>query len=261
MFHWHHSDYFVIRRQGEGSGDSLFVTTAAMAWSVASSVTVDSAIATAKPTFIIANMPTNERVTAPIRDELRRVIALYCMDIIFKKDSMKVAAMRTMMFDLFHGNASKDIISHVQLLCTADDVFADLFEERHDNAVNRQNQKDGVPPKQLKTIYARVEQPYILGRHITVDLLSTVSFNSSTLASGRMLLNAAKETLKTIKKACAELKQLVNEDGTPKKSGETVEDVVNQLLDIMFHALKGKKQLVEEDDGTEENSDVEGALQ
>ena len=131
-----------------------------MAWSVASSVTVDSAIATAKPTFIIANMPTNERVTAPIRDELRRVIALYCMDIIFKKDSMKVAAMRTMMFDLFHGNASKDIISHVQLLCTADDVFADLFEERHDNAVNRQNQKDGVPPKQLKTIYARVEQPY-----------------------------------------------------------------------------------------------------
>ena len=188
MFHWHHSDYFVIRRQGEGSGDSLFVTTAAMAWSVASSVTVDSAIATAKPTFIIANMPTNERVTAPIRDELRRVIALYCMDIIFKKDSMKVAAMRTMMFDLFHGNASKDIISHVKLLCTANDVFADLFEERHDNAVNRQNQKDGVPPKQLKTIYARVEQPYILGRHITVDLLSTVSFNSSTLASGRMLL-------------------------------------------------------------------------
>ena len=58
-----------------------------------------------------------------------------------------------------------------------------------------------------------------------------------------MLLTQAKETLRTIRKACAELKELVNEDGSPKRSGETVEDVLNELLDTMFHALKGKKLL------------------
>ena len=214
-----------------------------MGGSVASSVTLDSAIDVGRSIVLFSNMPTVDRIPAAIRDELRRVVSLYCMDVIYRRDPMKVAQMRNLMFDLYHGNQSKGVISHVNMLCCADDIFSDLFEDRHDNVVNRRCQDEGIPPKQLKTLYSRVEKPLILGKHITVEALSTVSFKSPTLASGRMLLSNAQETLKTIKKACAELKQLVNDDGTPKKSGETIEDVINELLDIMYHSLKGKKQL------------------
>ena len=74
-----------------------------MAGSVASSITVDSAIAIGKPICVICNMPpVVDRLSANLHDELRRVVALYCMDMIYRKDPMKVAAMRTLMFDLFH---------------------------------------------------------------------------------------------------------------------------------------------------------------
>ena len=74
--------------------------------------------------------PTNaDRIPAAIRDELRRAVALYCMDVIYRKDPMKVNQMRTTMFDMYHGNSKKNIISHVDMLCRAEDVFSDLFED------------------------------------------------------------------------------------------------------------------------------------
>ena len=167
-----------------------------------SSVTLDSSIDVDR-IFIFSNMPpSTDRITAALRDELRRVVALYCMDVIYRKDPMKVNAMRTLMFDLFHGNSSKNIISHVDLLCRGDDIFSDLFEDRQDNVVNRRCQDEAIPPKQLKPLYSRAEKPYVLGKHITVEAISNASFNRPTLVSGRTLLSNAQDTLRTIKKAC-----------------------------------------------------------
>ena len=187
-----------------------------MAYSVSSSITSESIV---DGSIIFDNMPTNERLPAAIRDELRRAVALYCMDIVFQKGSMKVANQRGLMFDLYHGNDGKNVISHVKMLCNGGELFDDLFEERVENVVGRNNSVTST--KQLKSLYSRSDKLFYLGKHITVETMSTVSFNSKLLASGRMLLSQAKETLKTIKKACAELKQLVNEDGSPKNSGET----------------------------------------
>ena len=70
-----------------------------MAGSEVSSITSESLI----DRVIIINMPPpTTRLPASIRDELRRAVALYCMDIIYKKDAMKVSAMRSLMFDLYH---------------------------------------------------------------------------------------------------------------------------------------------------------------
>lgn len=236
-----------------------------MAYSVASSITSEGLIDS--PKTLLINMPSTERLPASIRDELRRAVALYCMDIVYRKDSMKVAQMRSLMFDLYHGNDTKDIISHVKLLCNGEGVFADLFEERIETVVSKHTQTS-VSTLHLKQLFSRSEKHFYVGRHITVETMQTVSFNSKTLATGRMLLSQAKDTLKTIKKACAELKQLVNEDGTPKKSGETTEDVVNQLLEIMFHSLKGKRMVEDEvaspsknkNDGGEDASDVDSSI-
>ena len=95
-----------------------------MACSVSSSLSSQSPDAKIQ----IDNMPTNERVPAGIRDELRRTVALYCMDIIYKKDPMKVNAMRQLMYDLYHGNPSKNTISHVKLLCAGEEIFESMFE-------------------------------------------------------------------------------------------------------------------------------------
>ena len=98
-----------------------------MACSVASSLTSRSPIGRH---IIISNMPptnnNNDRIPASIRDELRRAVALYCLDIVFQRDSMKVAQMRKLMFDLYHGNDKMRIISHVQLLCDGKEMFEDF---------------------------------------------------------------------------------------------------------------------------------------
>ena len=108
-----------------------------MASSVASSITSNQS--PIRHNIFIANMPpkTDDRLPALIRDELRRAVALYCLDIIFQKDSMKVAQMRKIMFDLYHGNELLRVISHVQMLWNGEQIFEELFEDRHDNVVNR----------------------------------------------------------------------------------------------------------------------------
>ena len=113
----------------------------------------------------IANMPpiNADRLPASIRDELRRAVGLYCLDIVFQRDAMKVAQMRKLM--------------HVQLLCNGEDMFSDLFENRQDNVVNRQ----GASTKQLKTLFSQTDKAYYLGKHINVKTMSSVNFASDTL--------------------------------------------------------------------------------
>ena len=144
---WHSS---VNERQLKCVREALVVICVAMADSVASSLTTQSP--NAKVVIVnIDNMPSNERVPASIRDELRRTVALYCMDIIYKKDPMKVNAMRQLMHDLYHGNQTKRTISHVKLLCAGEEMFESMFEEKIENVVGRSAQ--GTAVKHLKSIY------------------------------------------------------------------------------------------------------------
>ena len=126
-------DYLLSISRLKGLLECLLLRSLAMVESVASSITLDSAINVDK-VFIFSNMPpTTDRISGALRDELRRVVALYCMEVIYRKDPMKVNAMRSLMFDLFHGNSNKNIISHVDMLCRGGNIFSDLFEDRHDN--------------------------------------------------------------------------------------------------------------------------------
>ena len=109
---------------------------------------------------------------------------------------MKIVQMRSLMFDLYHGNIQKRIISHIKLLCAGKEMFEDMFEERIETVVNK-NSPGSVVTKQLKYIYSRSEKPFYLSKHITVETMSNVTFNSNTLASGRMLLSHCAYSLST----------------------------------------------------------------
>ena len=50
----------------------------------------------------------------------------------------------------------------------------------------------------------------------------------------------------------------MNDNGTPKRSGETLDDVIKHILDDMYSLLKGKKALdADEDEDPDLPSEVE----
>ena len=114
-----------------------------------------SIVSSSVPIDII--MPTaTDRLPAIIRDELRRVVAVRSMDILFKKTSMKVSEQRQLMYDMFHGNVRKSIIAGVHQLCAAQDVYSDMFEDRTDQVLSRAT--EDRPSKQLETMCSRSEK-------------------------------------------------------------------------------------------------------
>ena len=96
-----------------------------MGSSVASSISTKSSF---DKSINFCNMPPAkdiDRLPASIRDELRLVVALYCMEIIFQKNAMKVAEMRQLMFNLYHGNDRTNTFTcDIYLVEIADNVSA-----------------------------------------------------------------------------------------------------------------------------------------
>ena len=130
------------------------------------------------PIIIASNMPTTiDRLPATLREELRRCIALKGMDVLYKKSSMKVCEQRSFMYDAFHGNRSRGVISMVHQLCAGAEEFAELFEDRTDQVLNRGDEGN---TKQLKTKFSRAEKSYLLGKHIDVKSMSETNYKNKT---------------------------------------------------------------------------------
>ena len=87
----------------------------------------------------IVNMPSvgGDRLPASLREELRRVITVKGLDILFKKPSMKVCEQRQLMYDLFHGNRSKNVMASICHLYQGTHECAELFEDRTDQVLSR----------------------------------------------------------------------------------------------------------------------------
>ena len=133
------------------------------------------------------------------------------------------------MHDMCHGNKKKNIVPSIHQLCRGEDIFAELFEDRTDQVLSRNTAEGNT--KQLKTLYSRSEKTWLLGKHIDLKSMSEINYKNKTLITGRTILNHGKNALKTIRKACAVLKPLINDGGTPKHSGDSIDDVVNKMLD------------------------------
>ena len=90
-----------------------------MGSSVASSISTKSSFDNMPPAKDIDRLPASNR------DELRRVVALYCMEKIFQKNAMKVAEMRQLMSNLYHGNDRTNTFTcDIYLVEIADNVSA-----------------------------------------------------------------------------------------------------------------------------------------
>jgi len=206
------------------------------------------------------------QLPAVLRTEMRRTIALNSFSRVYPKN-VKLAHQHQCIEDQFHGNPARDITPQKDMLCRGEGVYAEMFVLTENNA--------NVRSLKLKSLYSRSIVPYISGKEITSEVLERKFFKGKEPMKGRALYDLAQQSLRTIRRACAKVKRLLNEDGTIKEKGKTVYDVATCILDEMYEELKGRNQIYDVDvdadddeskkdgeeshkdnhDGTEDNSD------
>ena len=81
---------------------------------------------------------------------------------------------------------------------------------------------------------------HVIGANITRKILELNSFAvNSPLVTEKALLSSAEDAIQNIKKENAfTFRYIINENGMPKKSGESIEDSYVKLLDYMYVEVK-----------------------
>ena len=190
-----------------------------------------------------------EALSAALRSELRGMVALFAFNQVMREGEKTVAEQQDEVFKIFHGDESTNQISHSAMLTAGEDLFSDLFESDPDKPQERH----------VRPLFNRTNDKIVLGVHLTQDVMERAKFSSESLVSGRQLLRVAKQHLTNIRKAMpVMLKHLDKNTGEPLRSGHTVSDVADKILDEM-HALskQGSDGLIDIED--EEADDAAGA--
>jgi hypothetical protein len=162
------------------------------------------------------------------------------------------------MEDIYHGNSKLGIVSQCDQIVNGLPPFSGMFEQRSDLVTGTTAVM--VTNLVLKTEYSRIDTPFVLGREITKSILERTTFKvDSALVKGKTLFYMANSALRCIRKALAILPTLdavqsIDDEGIHCRSGMTLNDVREQLLDAMFTLLRGKKSLddeIEDDSGAD----------
>jgi hypothetical protein len=197
-------------------------------------------------------------ISASLRNELRRLSSLKILAYLYTKPSMKKGEQEELMKNCFHGNREKGIASHLMMLVRGEGEYADLYDRTINVVTDPHAPASSVNSLVLKPELHRSDKTIIAGRHISEQTLQKTSFKSTApLISGRNLLSAGNEALRTVKKAISIAKPLLNEDGSPKDSGTTHADIIRTVLDEMYATLSGRRSIDDEaeDDANDEAAD------
>ena len=201
-----------------------------------------------------------------IRDELRMTAAMRCYSVLREGDGKKLSEFYSSMFDLYHGNESSSIPSHINLLCKASFCFRALYDTKTKTTTNKNttNNQDDTETYVLKPQLARgTNQSFISNVDISVKDLEKKNRSGAQLMSGRQLLDMAKRGTKFYRKALAYASRKFDlETMTCKESGSTVDDVIRYVLVQMYKDAKNKPD-DDDDDGNktiEDDNDCEGEL-
>ena len=177
---------------------------------------------------------------------------------------MKVKDIEDLMFNCYHGNEEKGYASNCESLSTGFGLYKHLFDEELDTTIvtNQDSHITGraVSSKKLRlleTFHRHEERNFYAGHGqvICPENMERSSFSKNApFLSGRSLFSCARDTLKTIKKAIAIVKPLLNDDGSPKESGKSAEDIDAYVLDQMYDFLRGGNSI---DDPPDEEANLE----
>ena len=191
------------------------------------------------------------------RTELRCVVGIQLLGLLYQKGKMQQKAQWQFFYDNFHGNTDRDIASQLVRFMQIEGVYAALFEPRPNTVVDPADTGAQRIVYVLRQTLQRNGQTLIVGRHITKELMERTSIKQhSALVSGRPLFDASMEALRHMKQANAFALPLVNNDGEPMVSGDSIEDVYNKVLDKMYNHQKNKeKGITCDEDDDDENAE------
>lgn len=189
----------------------------------------------------------------PIRDELRMTCALKGYSNIKCGKSKKLVDQHDELYDFFHGKMPMKP-SQIGLLSSASLNYKDMFEEENVVITSKKTTTSSVVKYCLKTSLSRDQsRKYYVGEDILAPDLEKKNRSGALLVSGRNLLDMALRGIKCYKKALAFcLQKWDMEKMVCKKSGDTVEDVIDHVRLEMYKLHHKKKDNEESEPESEE---------
>jgi hypothetical protein len=200
-------------------------------------------------------------VLAPIRDEIRKTMAIHALFKMYRKPSMKMKDQHVFLEEVFHGNNKTGVVSQGHQVLHGLPPFNLLYNKQTELIVNSNiDSTINTTSLILKTELSQSETVIMAGRDLTRAVLEQTTFTGPSLMKGRKLLNDAKTALLYIRKALGALHQMSEVtfvgNEIQYKSGVSPEEVKEKLLNIMYELLKPKPD--EKPDEVPKSVSVEG---
>jgi hypothetical protein len=184
-------------------------------------------------------------IPAPIRDELRKAMAIHALYKLYRKGQMKLKDQHAFLEEVFHGNNKTGVVSQVYQVVNGLPPFNLLYTTQTELVVNANiDSSTNIKSLVLRNDLSQSESVLIAGRDITQIVLERTSFTGPSLMKGRKLLNDANNAFRHIRKALAILHQMPEVSFVGNEiqynSGVSVEEVKEKLLDGMYDLLNNK---------------------
>ena len=174
-----------------------------------------------------------------IRLQLKSLMSVKALSIVFKGDKMSKKDQEKMMFELYHG-VPDVIMGQIDMLMQPSGVYEVMFEKRYRTLTGSDSQALTLPID--KNIFS-LDHDYFLDKHINKQILeSRTKTLPSSLVVGRNLHKFASEASTNMKKALAYLAMMSEVDdltaaGVQYKSGVSEAEVKLMVLQYMYTLL------------------------
>ena len=187
------------------------------------------------PTSSVTLAKVQKVVPAAVLKQLRAAAAIKCYDHAFTEESMTAEEMKRLIFNMYHGNDEKNIISQVALLINGKGDYSNMYDisAAKVTGASQPDELDAGTNTEhtLKGLFYSPDVPFkfISGTHFTNEILRCPTKNmSSDKCSGRFLLDLAKSTITNIKNAVVLAEEWLDDGALP--SGKSWEDLYAHLL-------------------------------
>ena len=185
---------------------------------------------------------------ATLIKNIRAVAAVTCYDILLLQDSMKQDDQWRFIFNCFHGNEDRNIMSQIQSLLSGFGTYSSLYNKENPVQVTDRDTQSA------DAVYADVDdyvlvlkdcfsedQRYIAGRNFTIDSLSSpTKKRMNEKITGRNIYDLAMSTIKNVKKAMAIADEWLQDGKIP--SGACWEDLCQHIISET-HLISSKKSV------------------
>jgi hypothetical protein len=171
-----------------------------------------------------------------LHKELQNVIAVVCLETIFRNEKANKLELERMISDFYHGvPGNKDFVPETKLFLEGRNSFVRAFDRR---TLDNVNPTKPVEELVLKDILSRrPDKKFFVGDAdgmISLDLLTRATLTKEHKVSGESLYNRALTYKREVIKAIAFGAQFLKPDGT-FPTGTTVDDYYDYILLSFYH--------------------------